>query len=225
MNVTKRLLPVLLLVAAGNALADSSQDVYRTLGIDPQRVLAGTTLVSKVTVGREKQIVALTSYMTGRKSAADSVNVRLDVLRRAGTELIPLFERDYGEVRGAAVAEGNLQLIDLDLDGVQEIIVSFATYEDPLIEQRAGEILASSGEGFRVVWEGSLDYDATRAARDVPPSRRDRFAREIDLIRTISARGRTLYINKTVLAVAGERLEPPREVEETFPLLEARDRP
>ena len=80
--------------------------------------------------------------------------------------------------RGGYVANGDLQLMDLDLDKVNEIVVSFDSYKDPLIEQRLGEVIVRGESGFESVWTGPLEYDATKAARTVPPERRDRFKRD-----------------------------------------------
>ena len=52
----------------------------------------------------------------------------------------------------------------------------------------------------------------------VPVERRDHFVRELDLVSTLRTRGVTLFFNKTMIAVAGERLVEPKVVEETFPL-------
>jgi len=113
---------------------------------------------------------------------------------------------------------GELQLIDLDRDGVNEIIASFQSFLDPLIEQRLAEVIVNDDGTFRTAWSGALDYDATRAARDVPRERRDRFNREIDFASTLRTRGITLFMNKQMIAVAGERLDQPKVVQETFPL-------
>ena len=67
-------------------------------------------------------------------------------------------------------------------------------------------------------------YDATRNARQVPVERRDRYVREIDIRETIRTNGVTLFLNKKVIAVAGERLPEPKIVQETFPLKPAASR-
>ena len=67
-----------------------------------------------------------------------------------------------------------------DSDGVSEIVISYESYAEPLIELRLGEVIVHDGQGFETVWSGEFEYDATRAARNVPAERRDRFEREID---------------------------------------------
>ena len=56
------------------------------------------------------------------------------------------------------------------------------------------------------------------AAREVEPERRDRYLREFDLIATLRSGGATLFINKNVIAVAGQRLSKPKIVQESFPI-------
>ena len=80
------------------------------------------------------------------------------------------------------------------------------------------------GDGFHTGWTGPMEYDATRAARDVPLERRDRFRRRFDFEKTMRSRGMTLFIRKEMIAVAGERLQTPQIVEETFPLRSRRTR-
>jgi hypothetical protein len=101
---------------------------------------------------------------------------------------------------------------------VSEIIVCYDDFREPLVEQRVCEIILRDEPGFRTVWSGQVKYDATKAVRDVPQERRDRFVREFDWPNTLRTRGLTLYVDKKVIAVAGERLDEPRIVQETFPL-------
>jgi hypothetical protein len=209
---------VLLSLATAAAQADTAADAYRALGISPGAVLTGTVLTGNVLAGADKQVVAVTTYFTGSQARDEAVNVRLDVLRRSGDELVPIYGRDFGKESGGPVGEGELQLIDLDLDGMSEIIVSYRSFSDPLIEQRVGEVVVHEVGGFRSAWSGPLDYDATKAARSVPRERRDRFRREFDFASTMRTRGITLFMNKQMIAVAGERLTQPKVVQETFPL-------
>jgi len=204
------------------ALAQGSRSAaaYEAIGIDTADVLAGTVLQAIVVPGGEKQVVSLVTYFTGEKTKEGAVNVRLDVLRPKGNQLAPIYTRDYGAENGGFVGEGDLQLVDLDRDGVNEIVVSFATFADPLIDQRLGEVILYEKDGFQTAWAHPVEYDATRAARNVPLERRDRYKRELDLINTLRTRGVTLFFEKKVIAVAGERLPEPKLIQETFPLRE-----
>lgn len=213
------ILLALALVASAAARADTAADAYRTMGIRPAEVLTGTVLRSRILPGGDKQVVSMTTYFTGKEDRADAVNVRLDVFRISGEQLEPVYTRDFGKENGGFVGEGELQLVDLDLDGISEIVASYASFADPLIDQRLGEVIFHDQEkGFRTAWAEPMAYDATRAAREVPLARRDRFEREIDLPKTLRTRGITLFVQKKVIAVAGERLSEPKLVQETFPL-------
>ena len=202
------------------AQGSRSAAAYEAIGIDTANVLAGTVLQAIVVPGGEKQVVSLVTYFTGEKTKEGAVNVRLDVLRGKGNQLAPIYTRDFGAENGGFVGEGDLQLVDLDRDGVNEIVVSFATFADPLIDQRLGEVIFYEKDGFQTAWAHPVEYDATRAARNVPLERRDRYVRELDLINTMRTRGVTLFFEKKVIAVAGERLPEPKLIQETFPLRE-----
>ena len=204
------------------ALAQGSRSAaaYQAIGIDSADVLAGTVLHAAVLPGGEKQVISLVTYFTGEKTKEGAVNVRLDVLRSKGNQLASIYTRDYGAENGGFVGEGDLQLVDLDRDGLSEIIVSFSTFSDPLIDQRLGEVILYGDDGFQTAWAHPLKYDATRAARSVPLERRDRYVRELDVVSTLRTRGVTLFFDKKVIAVAGERLPEPKMIQETFPLRE-----
>ena len=220
----KRLFPVFAILVTLSlvfipARADTSREAYRAMGIQPADVLSGTVLSATVLPGDDtKQVVTVTTYFTGKRGNDEAVSVRLDVFRHGANELVRVYGRDFGEENGGLVGRGELQLIDLDVDGVNEIIVSYESFVDRLIEQRVGEVIVNENGNFRTAWSGALDYDATRAAREVPRERRDRFHREFDFRNTMRTRGVTLFMNKQMIAVAGERLPQPKTVVETFPL-------
>jgi len=209
---------VLLSCATASARADTAAEAYRAMGIQPASVLTGTVLTAKVLPGADKQVVSVTTYLTGSRDKDDAVGVRLDVFRRDGEGLTRIYGRDFAKESGGPVGEGELQVLDLDLDGVNEIIASYRSFLDPLVDQRLGEVVLQDNGEFRNAWSGQLEYDATRAARDVPRERRDRFTREFDFASTMRTRGITLFVNKQMIAVAGERLAQPKIVQETFPL-------
>jgi hypothetical protein len=207
-----------LLLSATAARADTAAEAYRAMGIRPGEVLTGTVLTARVLPGEDKQVVAVATYLRGRRDKDGDVNVRLEVLRRAGDALVSVYSRDFGAETGASVGDGNVEIMDLDRDGVNEIVISFDSFADPLVEQRLGEVIVHGGGGFHVAWTGAIEYDATRAARTVPRERQDRFEREIDVANTLRTRGITLFMTKKVIAVAGERLAEPKVLQETFPL-------
>jgi len=203
---------------AGGARADTATDAYAAQGIRVKDVLSGTVLTARVLPGADKQVIAVTTYLTGQSDRARAVNVKLTVLSRQGAALVPVHSRDFGQELASPLGQGDLQVVDLDQDGVNEIVVSFENFADPLVPARWGEVIAADGAGFRTVWSGEMAYDATRAAREVPRERRDRFTREVDVAATLRSRGTTLFLKKKVVAVAGERLAEPQVVVEAFPL-------
>jgi len=213
-----RITSAMAVVLAAIFPAAAGSDVYRAMGLKTKDVLAGTILESRVVPGRGKQVVCIATFMTGKSDKADAVNVRLGVFDRFGDGLVTIYTRDLGAERGGHVANGDLQLLDLDLDGVNEMIISFDSFEDPLIEQRLAEVILHDGSSFISGWVGEVEYDATKAARNVPRERRDRFVREFDFVNTMRTRGVTLFVNKRMIAVAGQRLSEPRVIEETYPL-------
>jgi len=206
------------LLAAASVPAQEGVKAYRAMGLSPQDVLTGTVLKADVLPGAHEQVVCLVTYLTGKQDQAGAVNVRLGVFDASGDKLVPTYTRDFGAERGGYIAGGDLIVLDVDRDGVQEIVVSYDDFEQPLIEQRMAEVILHDGKSLTTAWSGLLEYDATKAARDVPQERRDMFVREFDWAATLRTRGATLFVRKKVLAVAGERLAEPRVVEETFPL-------
>jgi hypothetical protein len=132
--------------------------------------------------------------------------------------MVTVYTRDIGAERDGYVANGDLLLFDLDRDGVKEIIISYDDFAEPLIDQRIAEVIMHDGEKLTTGWSGLTEYDATRAAREVPQERRDRYVREFDWISTLRTKGATLFVNKRMIAVAGERLAEPQVVVETFEL-------
>jgi hypothetical protein len=204
--------------APAPARADLAAEAYAAMGIKTGDVLSGSVLTARVLPGEAKQVVAMVTYFTGKKDDAGGVNVRLEVLRREANALVSLYARDYGKENGGFVGRGDVELVDLDGDGAAEIVVSYDQQGNPLVQRRPGEVIVRDPTGFRVAWTGDMEYDATRAARDVPADRRDRFLRRLDAAATLKTRGITLFMTKKVIAVAGERLAEPKEVRETFPL-------
>lgn len=217
------LLGLLFVGSVAPALAQSGAEAYRALGLRPQDVLNGTIVRANVLPGSEKQVVCLATYFTGKKDEANAVNVRLGVFAVRGTELVLVYRRDLGEELGGHVANGDLQILDFDLDRVSEMVLSYELFRDPSVKERQAEIVLHDGTALKTAWKATIEYDATRAARSIVEERRDRFVREFDWSRTMGTRGVTLFVSKRVFAIAGETLEAPRTIEETFPLRPAED--
>jgi hypothetical protein len=209
---------MVLLVAPVVVEAQQGTKAYKALGLKPQAVLTGTVVKARVLPSNQEQVICIATYLTGKGDKGDAVNVRLGVFDNFGEGLVTLYTRDFGKDEEGYVANGDLLVMDIDRDGISEIIVSFDDYSDPLIERRLAEIILHDGQKLDTAWSGLVEYDATKAARDVPVERRDRFVRDFDWSNTMRTRGATLFLKKKVIAVAGERLPEPRVVEETFDL-------
>jgi hypothetical protein len=205
----------------GPVQATSIAEVCRALDMKEKNVMFGSVLSSKVLQGGSKQVVAITTYLTGRNERATAVNVRLDIFRKAGKKLEWVWGRDYGKEYAGNVGRGELELVDLDMDGLNDIIVTFDRQDNPLVEQRLGEVILLGSEGFEVAWKGVMLFDATRDARSTSQERRDRFVRKVNMTRTMKTRGATLFLDKKVTHIAGERLATPKEIVETWPLRSA----
>jgi len=219
LSSTLRLAAVaLVLLPVFGARADTAADVYKQMGIKVKDVMNSSVATARVLPGDAKQVVAVVTYLTGKKDPANALGVRLDVYRTAGAELIPLFTRDATKENDGYVGRGEVAILDLDGDGVSEIGLYYDNLKNDLIQERRLDIIVHDGGGFRVGWSGSVSYDATKAVRDVPLERRDRFLRKIDLANTRRTKGITLFMTKTMIAVAGSRLPQAKQVQETFPL-------
>jgi hypothetical protein len=175
-------------------------------------------VTARVLPGEAKQLVSVVTYLTGKKDEVNALGVRLDVFRTEGSKLVPVFTCDAGKENGGYVGRGEMAILDLDGDGVSEIGLYYDNLKNDLIQDRRLDVIVYDGTAFRTAWNGSVSYDATKAVRDVPADRRDRYLRKLDFSNTRRTKGITLFMTKTVIAVAGERLPQPRQVQETFPL-------
>jgi len=202
---------------SGVARADTAARVYEAMKLETAQVLAGTVLAARVVPGEAKQVVAVVTYMTGKKDKEGAVNVVFEVFASSGETLTSIYSRDLGSENGGNVGQGDLEVADLDGDGVAEVVVTYDDYTDALIEERSGEVLAYGSKGFETIWTGAMKYDATRAARSVPEDRRDRYKREVAVMESLRTKGESLVMKKTMIAVAGERLPEPKVVLETHP--------
>ena len=144
--------------------------------------------------------------------------MRLDVFRQEGPKLVPAYSLDASAENGGFVGRGEFALLDLDGDGVNEIGLYYDNLKNGLIQDRRLDVIVFDGGTFNVAWSGSVSYDATKAVRDVPEDRRDRYLRKLDFASTRRTKGVTLFMTKTVISVAGDRLPQPKQVQETFPL-------
>ena len=205
-------------VAGVAAQSPNQYEVFLAMGLKPKSVLTGTVVRGDVLPDPGEEVVAVATWMTGAKDKAQAVAVRFAILTEDGSRVRVLHKIDYGDRYPGGVGRGEIELLDVDGDGLREILVTFDDYGDRLIERRRGEFLHWTGGALTAGWEGEVAHDSTREAREVPPERRDRFVRTINYGETLRTRGVTLYFDKKVYAVAGETLAEPKVVLEPFPL-------
>ncbi len=219
MSGSARLAAALLLAfSATSARADSAAQVYKQLGIKVGNVMNSSVLTARVLPGDAKQVVSVITYLTGKKEETAALGVRLDIFRTEGENLVPVYALDASQENGGPVGRGEIALLDLDGDGVNEIGFYYDNLKNALIQDRRLDVLVYDGTSYRVAWSGSSSYDATKAVRDVPVERRDRYMRTLDFANTRRTKGLTLFLTKEMISVAGERLPQPKQVQETFPL-------
>jgi hypothetical protein len=217
-TVTRVAFAVVLTLTGLDARADTAADVYKQMGIKVKDVMNSSVATARVLPGDAKQVVAVVTYLTGKKDEANALGIRLDVYRSEGDRLAPLYTLDASKENGGYVGRGEVAILDLDGDGVSEIGLYYDNLKNDLIQDRRLDILVFDGESFRVAWTGSVSYDATKAVRDVPLERRDRYLRKLDFSNTRRTKGITLFMTKTMIAVAGSRLPQSKQIQETFPL-------
>jgi hypothetical protein len=208
----------LLAVPVSGARADTALEVYKQIGVKVKDVMNSSVATARVLPGDAKQVVAVVTYLTGKKDEADALGVRLEVYRTSGASLLPVYSLDASKENGGYVGRGEVAILDLDGDGVSEIGLYYDNLKNDLIQDRRLDVVVYDGTAFRVAWSGSVSYDATKAVRDVPLDRRDRYLRKLDLSNTRRTKGITLFMTKTMIAVAGSRLPQAKQVQETFPL-------
>lgn len=215
----KKAIAVLVLALSGFASrADTAADVYKQMGIPVKDVMNSSVATARVLPGDAKQLVAVVTYLTGKKDASNALGVRLDIYRTEGDKLVLAYTRDAGKENGGYVGRGEVAILDLDGDGVSEIGLYYDNLKNDMIQERRLDVIVFDNTGFHVAWSGAVSYDATKAVRDIPADRRDRYLRKLDFANTRRTKGITLFMTKTVIAVAGERLPQPKEIQETFPL-------
>ena len=209
----------LLALTGSGARADTAVDVYKQMGIKVKDVMNSSVATARVLPGEDaKQVVAVVTYLTGKKDEANALGVRLEVYRTAGASLVPVYTLDASKENDGYVGRGEVAILDLDGDGVSAIGLYYDNLKNDLIQDRRLDVVVYDGTGFHVAWSGSVSYDATKAVRDVPLDRRDRYLRKLDLSSTRRTKGVTLFMTKTMIAVAGSRLPQAKQVQETFPL-------
>src|SRR5262245_15861309 len=106
---------------AAPAGADTASEVFKKMGIKVGDVMNSSVLTGRILPGEDKQTVAVVTYLTGKKDEAGALGVRLEAYRGQGESLTPIYTRDVGKENGGYVGRGEIALVDLDGDGVNEI--------------------------------------------------------------------------------------------------------
>jgi hypothetical protein len=219
MNVLRCAAAAALTIGAATAAhADTAADVFQQMGIKATDVMNSSVATAKVLPGDAKQVVAVVTYLTGKKDEANALGVKLEIYRQEGTSLSRVYTMDASKDNGGPVGRGEVALLDLDGDGLSEIGFYYDNLKNGLIQERRLDVIVFDEGVFRVAWNGAVNYDATKAVREIPVERRDRYMRKLDFANTRRTKGVTLFMTKTMISVAGERLAQPKDVQETFPL-------
>src|SRR5262245_58717507 len=98
----------MLLAATRAAGADTAALVYKAMKLDTAQVLTGSVLAARVVPGEAKQVVAVVTYMTGKKDKADAVNVAFEVFSSSNDTLTSIYSMNLGAENGGNVGQGNL---------------------------------------------------------------------------------------------------------------------
>jgi hypothetical protein len=219
MNVLRCAAAAALTIGAATAAhADTAADVFQQMGIKATDVMNSSVATAKVLPGDAKQVVAVVTYLTGKKDEANALGVKLEIYRQEGTSLSRVYTMDASKDNGGPVGRGEVALLDLDGDGVSEVGFYYDNLKNGLIQERRLDVIVFDEGVFRVAWNGAVNYDATKAVREIPVERRDRYMRKLDFANTRRTKGVTLFMTKTMISVAGERLPQPKDIQETFPL-------
>jgi hypothetical protein len=198
------------LLAACPATLAATQD---PLAVAPSKVYATTSM----SVGPNLTAV-FTEFFTGEKNEKTAMNLLLGVYLTEEGKRRLVASRDYNIAAGGYVSRGSLELVDLDRDGIKEILVTYHHNEKPETIRIEMDVLRLVGDKLVLLWNGPVRLNTSAPSAGVGPSERDQFVREIDYARTTSARGQKIYFNKTVAVAAGAVLDPPRVLNEEIPL-------
>ena len=192
---------------------------------DPRKVRRGTELTVTRTVtdldgdGRREGVM-LVEVLTGEKDPARATEVILGTWDAgAGEKGELLWSRCVTADTGQPAHDGEMEILDLDGDGQQEIVLSWDRGLRPGLVDRWAEIWTVPDPRRPVrVWEGPWGRD-TRLDEQTPPAKRSSFEREIDYGATRAAKGRGIVFRDTWRMIEGQALDPPRVTRERVDVL------
>lgn len=188
---------------------------------DPLKVPKKAVLVTTTIELGDEHSATITEFFTGDKSEKTGINILVGIHRAEGDGRSLLSARDYNAEAGGYASRGSLEVVDLDRDGVKEILVTYHHHE------RVGEtridldVLRIEDGKLVLAWTGPVRVDTTSSALALPGAERERFVREIGYLRTAADQGRKIHFSKTVSVAAGVALDPPRVLAEEFDLARA----
>lgn len=163
----------------------------------------------------------LTEYFTGDKNEKTAMNILLGihVTTEEGKHRL-VASRDYNAEAGGFVSRGSLELVDLNHDGLKEILVTYHHNEAPATTRIEMDVLRLAADKLVLLWSGPVRVNTAGPDAGMAPSDRDQYVREIDYARTTASAGRKICFTKTVAVAAGAVLDPPRVLNEEIPLAE-----
>lgn len=181
---------------------------------DPRKVPSHSILLTTTITAGPDLAATLVEYITGDRSEKTAINLLVGLYRVEGEKRTLLSSRDYNADAGGFVSRGSLQVIDLDRDGVNEILLEYHHAEQPGSTRVDLDIMRVVEGRLVLVWSGPVRVDTTSPSLELPPSERERFVRELDLGRTAAMQGQKLCFTRTVSVAAGATLDPPRVMPE-----------
>ncbi len=208
--------PRAVLFSSAIFLACAGGLVLAGLPRDPRDVprvaeLTVTRTVTDLDGDGRREGVILVVALTGEKDPARATEVLLGTWdASAGEKGELLWSRHVVAETGQPAHDGEMEILDLDGDGQQEIVLSWNRGLRPGLVDRWAEIWTVPDPRHPVkVWEGPWGRD-TRLDRETPAGRKESFQREIDYGATRAAKGRALVFRDTWRMIAGKVLDPPR---------------
>src|SRR5262245_37847571 len=106
----------------------------------------------------------LTEYFTGDKNEQTAMNLLLGVHLTEDGKRRLVASRDYNADAGGYVSRASLELIDLDRDGLKELLVTYHHNEKPDTTRVEMDVLRLAGDRLVLLWNGPVRLNTTAAA-------------------------------------------------------------
>src|SRR5262245_51040770 len=205
------------LLAAMGPLATASvfAAIQDPLALPPSKVYVTTSM----SVG-PNLTATLTEYFTGEKNEKTAMDILLGVHVTEGGKRRLVASRDYNLAAGGYASRSSLELVDLDHDGIKELLVTYHHNEKPETTRVEMDVLRLATDKLVLLWNGPVRLNTTAPAAGMAPSDRDQYVREVDYARTTATRGTKICFTKTDALAAGAVLDPPRVLNEEIPMVE-----